>query len=84
MTVAYAKIRIAFGKPIGSYQGEKHQAADMLVALENARSLTYHAAWALDQNLDEAPLAVSMAKATAPTCTAKSPAPGSNCTAASA
>ena len=34
MTVAYAKIRIAFGKPIGSYQGVKHQAADMLVALE--------------------------------------------------
>jgi alkylation response protein AidB-like acyl-CoA dehydrogenase len=65
MTVAYAKIRIAFGKPIGSYQGVKHQAADMLVALENAKSLTYHAAWALDQNLDEAPLAVSMAKAAA-------------------
>ena len=65
MTVAYAKIRIAFGKPIGSYQGVKHQAADMLVALENARSLTYYAAWAFDQGLDEAPLAVSMAKAAA-------------------
>jgi alkylation response protein AidB-like acyl-CoA dehydrogenase len=65
MTVAYAKMRIAFGKPIGSYQGVKHQAADMLVALENARSLTYYAAWAFDQGLDEAPLAVSMAKAAA-------------------
>jgi alkylation response protein AidB-like acyl-CoA dehydrogenase len=65
MTVAYAKIRIAFDKPIGSYQGVKHQAADMLVALENAKSLTYYAAWALDQGLDEAPLAVSMAKAAA-------------------
>jgi alkylation response protein AidB-like acyl-CoA dehydrogenase len=65
MTVAYAKIRVAFGKPIGSYQGVKHQAADMLVALENARSLTYYAAWAVDQELDEAPLAVSMAKAAA-------------------
>jgi len=65
MTVAYAKIRIAFGKPIGSYQGVKHQAADMLVALENAKSLTYYAAWAFDQGLDEAPLAVSMAKAAA-------------------
>ena len=63
MTVAYAKIRIAFGKPIGSYQGVKHQAADMLVALENAKSLTYYAAWALDQGLEDAPLAVSMAKA---------------------
>jgi len=65
MTVAYAKIRIAFGKPIGSYQGVKHQAADMLVAIENAKSLTYYAAWAMDQGLEEAPLAVSMAKAAA-------------------
>jgi len=65
MTVAYAKIRIAFGKPIGSYQGVKHQAADMLVAIENAKSLTYYAAWAVDQGLDEALLAVSMAKAAA-------------------
>jgi alkylation response protein AidB-like acyl-CoA dehydrogenase len=65
MSVAYAKIRITFGKPIGSYQGVKHQAADMLVAIENAKSLTYYAAWAVDQGLDEAPLAVSMAKAAA-------------------
>jgi alkylation response protein AidB-like acyl-CoA dehydrogenase len=65
MTVAYAKIRITFGKPIGSYQGVKHQAADMLVAIENAKSLTYYAAWAVDQALDEVPLAVSMAKAAA-------------------
>ena len=65
MTVAYAKIRIAFGKPIGSYQGVKHQAADMLVAIENAKSLTYYAAWAVDQGIEEAPLAVSMAKAAA-------------------
>jgi alkylation response protein AidB-like acyl-CoA dehydrogenase len=65
MTVAYAKMRIAFGKPIGSYQGVKHQAADMLVAIENAKSLTYYAAWAVDQGLEDAPLAVSMAKAAA-------------------
>jgi len=65
MTVDYAKLRVAFGKPIGSYQGVKHQAADMLVALENAKSLTYYAAWAVDQGEDEAPLAVAMAKAAA-------------------
>jgi alkylation response protein AidB-like acyl-CoA dehydrogenase len=65
MTVAYARMRIAFGKPIGSYQGVKHQAADMLVAIENAKSLLYYAAWAVDQDFDEAPLAVSMAKAAA-------------------
>ena len=41
MTTDYAKIRIAFGKPIGSYQGVKHRAADMLVDVENAKSLTY-------------------------------------------
>ena len=65
MTVDYAKLRVAFGKPIGSYQGVKHQAADMLVSIENAKSLTYYAAWAVDQGEDEAPLAVSMAKAAA-------------------
>jgi len=37
----------------------------MLVAIENAKSLTYYAAWAFDQRLDEAPPAVSMAKAAA-------------------
>ena len=65
MTVDYAKLRVAFGKPIGSYQGVKHQAADMLVAIENAKSLTYYAAWALDEDEAEAPLAVAMAKAAA-------------------
>jgi alkylation response protein AidB-like acyl-CoA dehydrogenase len=63
MTTEYAKIRIAFGKPIGSYQGVKHKAADMLVEIENAKSLTYYAAWTMDENVPEAPLAASMAKA---------------------
>jgi len=63
MTTDYAKIRIAFGKPIGSYQGVKHRAADMRVDVENAKSLTYYAAWAIDEGLAEAPLAVSMARA---------------------
>ncbi len=63
MTVDYAKIRVAFGRPIGSYQGVKHKAADMLVDVENARSLTYYAAWAVDENVPEAALAASMAKA---------------------
>jgi len=63
MTVEYAKIRQAFGRPIGSYQGVKHRAADMLVDVENGKSITYYAAWALDEGAAEAPLAVSMAKA---------------------
>ena len=63
MTVEYAKIRQAFGRPIGSYQGVKHRAADMLVDVENSKSITYYAAWALDEGAPEAALAVSMAKA---------------------
>src|SRR5262249_54912592 len=63
MTVEYAKIRQAFGRPIGSYQGVKHRAADMLVDVENSKSITYYAAWAVDEGVPEGPLAVSMAKA---------------------
>ena len=63
MTTDYAKIRVAFGRPIGSYQGVKHKLADMLVDIENAKSITYYAAWAVDEGVTEAPLAVSMAKA---------------------
>lgn len=63
ITVEYAKLREAFGKPIGSYQGVKHKCADMLVEVENAKSLTYYAAWAIDEKQQDAPLAVSMAKA---------------------
>ncbi len=63
MTTEYAKIRVAFGRPIGSYQGVKHKAADMLVEVENAKSLTYYAAWAVDENVAESALAASMAKA---------------------
>jgi len=65
MTVEYAKLRVAFGKPIGSYQGVKHKCADMLVEIENAKSLTYYAAWAVDQSDPDAATAVSMAKAAA-------------------
>ena len=65
MTVEYAKLRVAFGKPIGSYQGVKHKCADMLVEIENAKSLTYYAAWAVDEGDPEAEMAVSMAKAAA-------------------
>jgi len=65
ITVEYAKLRNAFGKPIGSYQGVKHKCADMLVEIENAKSLTYYAAWAVDEGEADAPMAVSMAKAAA-------------------
>ncbi|HEX3862648.1 MAG TPA: acyl-CoA dehydrogenase [Stellaceae bacterium] len=65
ITVDYAKIRTTFGKPIGSYQGVKHKCSDMLVEIENAKSLTYYAAWAVDEEDADAVMAVSMAKAAA-------------------
>jgi alkylation response protein AidB-like acyl-CoA dehydrogenase len=65
-----AQTRIAFGKAISSYQGVKHQAADMLVAIENAKSLAYYAAWAVNQDLDETPLAVPLAPSTDRRCRA--------------
>ena len=63
LSTEYAKIRVAFGKPIGTYQAVKHKCADMLVAVENAKSITYYAAWAADQDAPDAPLAAAMAKA---------------------
>jgi alkylation response protein AidB-like acyl-CoA dehydrogenase len=48
MTVDYAKQRIQFGKPIGSFQGVQKHVADMAVDLESARWATYQAAWLLD------------------------------------
>ncbi|MGH7964321.1 MAG: acyl-CoA dehydrogenase family protein [Candidatus Binatia bacterium] len=63
MAVTYAKERVQFGKPIGSFQAVKHKCVDMMVQVENARSLTYYAAWTVDENVPEARQAVPMAKA---------------------
>jgi alkylation response protein AidB-like acyl-CoA dehydrogenase len=63
MSVEYAKTRQQFGRPIGSYQAVSHKCADMLVQVESAKSLTYYAAWAVDNDVPEAPLAAAMAKA---------------------
>ncbi len=64
LTVAYAGTRLQFGRPIGSFQAVKHRCADMLVLVEHARSTAYHAAWALQDGLDDPDLAVSIAQAT--------------------
>jgi alkylation response protein AidB-like acyl-CoA dehydrogenase len=63
MSVEYAKTRQQFGRPIGSYQAVSHKCADMLVQVESAKSLVYYAAWAVDEDVPEAPLAAAMAKA---------------------
>jgi alkylation response protein AidB-like acyl-CoA dehydrogenase len=63
LTVAYAKDRLQFGRPIGSFQSVKHRLADMLVLVEHARSAAYHAAWAIQDGTDAPALAASIAQA---------------------
>jgi alkylation response protein AidB-like acyl-CoA dehydrogenase len=48
MAVDYAKLRVQFGRPIGSFQAVKHKAADILTAVETARSTMVYAAAAAD------------------------------------
>ena len=59
VSVAYAKERHTFGRPIGSYQAVKHELVEMLRGLDNARSLMYYAGWAADDKPDEFPLAAA-------------------------
>ena len=54
MTVEYAKERMAFGHPIGSYQAIQHYCADMLVDVDGCSLLTYNAAWRLGEGLPAA------------------------------
>ena len=54
LAVDYAKIRVQFGQPIGSYQAIKHKCATILQEVEGARSIAYYAAWTLDQGGREA------------------------------
>jgi alkylation response protein AidB-like acyl-CoA dehydrogenase len=65
MSAEYAKIRHAFGRPIGSFQAIKHKLADMYVRNELARSNAYYAAWALDAQSAELPLAAAAARVAA-------------------
>jgi alkylation response protein AidB-like acyl-CoA dehydrogenase len=63
MTVDYARERVQFGRPIGSFQAVKHRCADMLVDVEGMRSATWWAAWCLAAGDEEASVAASTAKA---------------------
>ncbi len=62
LAVEYAKHRVAFGRPIGSFQTIAHTLADMLIWVDGAELLTYEALWRLDNGLD-ATAEVSQAKA---------------------
>ncbi|GIH90638.1 acyl-CoA dehydrogenase family protein [Planobispora siamensis] len=61
--VAYGKVRVAFNRFIGSYQGVKHRLADMHCKLEQAESIVRHAAWAADEAPDELAGAAALAQA---------------------
>ena len=62
MTVEYAKQRLQFGRPIGSFQAIQHHCANMAMDVEGSKYITYQAAWALADGLD-ASREVSLAKA---------------------
>ena len=61
----YALDRIAFGRPIGSFQAVKHMLADMYVSATLARSNSYYGAWALSTNSSELPQAAASARISA-------------------
>jgi alkylation response protein AidB-like acyl-CoA dehydrogenase len=62
-SVQYAKDRVQFGRPIGSFQAIKHKCADMLLEVESAKSAAYYAGWCASELNDELPQVASLAKA---------------------
>jgi alkylation response protein AidB-like acyl-CoA dehydrogenase len=65
LSVAHAKQRVQFGRPIGSFQAIQHKCADMMVAVEAARSGCYYAACVAAEAGEELAVAASLAKSTA-------------------
>ncbi|MFA9401379.1 MAG: acyl-CoA dehydrogenase family protein, partial [Acidobacteriota bacterium] len=61
--IDYAKERVQFGRPIGSFQAIKHKCADMMVEVESARSASYYAGWAAAEGAEDLPVAAALAKA---------------------
>ena len=64
-TVEYDKTRVQFGKPVGSFQAIKHDLADLLVMVTMAEHAATYAAYAVDADLPDKAVAVSIAKAKA-------------------
>lgn len=62
LTVDYAKNRVQFGRPIGSFQALKHRMADLFVLTESARSASAAAAWSVVHDEDARPLHAAIAK----------------------
>jgi len=63
MAVEYAKVRVQFGRPIGSFRAIKHKCADMLLEVESAKSAAYYGLWCASELNDELPSVASLAKA---------------------
>jgi alkylation response protein AidB-like acyl-CoA dehydrogenase len=62
MTAGYAKIRVAFGQPIGAFQGVKHRLANVATAWELAHAALRDAARAADERQADFPAAASVAR----------------------
>ena len=62
MSVAYAKERVQYGRPIGSYQAIQHMLADMFIRTDTSKNIVYEAAWMVSEGLECADK-VSIAKA---------------------
>ena len=62
MAIEYAKGRVAFGRPIGTFQSIQHLCADMILWVDGGQLLTYEALWKIDQGMP-AGVEVSQAKA---------------------
>ena len=63
MAVEYAKVRVQFGRPIGSFQAIKHKCADMLLEVESAKSAAYYGMWCASEMNAELASTASLAKA---------------------
>ena len=63
--IAYANMRVQFGRAIGSFQAIKHRCADLLLEVELAKSAAYQAADAAARDAEDLPALASLAKAAA-------------------
>jgi alkylation response protein AidB-like acyl-CoA dehydrogenase len=62
MSVGYAKERMQFGRPIGSFQAVKHTCAQMLIDVEAARTTALYASGALAEGSEDVPVAAALAR----------------------
>src|SRR5690606_33834403 len=63
ITLEYAKERVQFDRPIGSFQAVQHRAADMATDVDGSRLITYRAAWAVAEGDPDEDEQVHIAKA---------------------